>query len=134
MALQYPYKNFYEMALANAASFPNKTVVFIDNQKVTNKELLEKIDSFARFLELCGLEENEKTALVLPNSLEFLVAVFAIGKLGGVVVPVNNMLKRDEISYILNDCEAKIVITSIEYAKEIKDIGHYIHHISGKYY
>ena len=123
MALQYPYKNFYEMALANAASFPNKTVVFIDNQKVTNKELLEKIDSFARFLELCGLEENEKTALVLPNSLEFLVAVFAIGKLGGVVVPVNNMLKRDEISYILNDCEAKIVITSIEYAKEIKDIG-----------
>ena len=29
MALQYPYKNFYEMAVANAASFPNKTVVFI---------------------------------------------------------------------------------------------------------
>ena len=123
MALTYPYKNFYEMAAANAASHPNKKVVFIDDQKISNRELLAKIDSFARFLELCGLKENEKIALILPNSLEFLVAVFAISKLGGVVVPVNNMLKRDEISYILNDCEAKIVITSAEFVKEMQDIS-----------
>ena len=111
------------MAAANAASHPNKKVVFIDDQKISNRELLAKIDSFARFLELCRLKENEKIALILPNSLEFLVAVFAISKLGGVVVPVNNMLKRDEISYILNDCEAKIVITSAEFVKEMQDIS-----------
>ena len=123
MALNYPYKNFYEMTVANAASNPKKKVVFIDDEKITNKELLEKIDSFARFLELCELKENEKAALILPNSLEFLVAVFAIGKLGGIVVPINNMLKRDEISYILGDCEAKILITSKDFAKETQNIG-----------
>ena len=120
MGLSYPYKNFYEMAVANAASNPKKKVVFIDDEKVSNKELLEKIDSFARFLELCGLKEDEKVALILPNSLDFLIAVFAIGKLGGIVVPVNNMLKRDEITYILNDSEAKILITASDFAKKHK--------------
>ncbi len=123
MGLSYPYKNFYEMAVANAASNPKKKVVFIDDEKVSNKELLEKIDSFARFLELCGLKEDEKVALILPNSLDFLIAVFAIGKLGGIVVPVNNMLKRDEITYILNDSEAKILITASDFAKETQNIS-----------
>ena len=123
MVLEYPYNNFYEMVAANAVYNPNQKVVFIDNEKITNKKLLEKIDSFAAFLQSCGLSENEKAALILPNSLEFLIAVFAIGKLGGIVVPLNNMLKRDELTYILNDCEAKILITSIDFVKEVKDIG-----------
>jgi long-chain acyl-CoA synthetase len=123
MGLTYTYNNFYEMVVANAATNPNKKVVFIDDEKITNKQLLEKIDSFADLLANCDLSENDKVALVLPNSLEFLVAVFAIGKLGGVVVPINNMLKRDEISYILNDCEAKILITSNDFISEVKDIN-----------
>ena len=123
MVLEYPYNNFYEMATANAVANPNKKVVFIDDEKITNRELLEKIDAFALYLQQCGFHENEKAALVLPNSLEFLVAVFAVGKLGGVVVPINNMLKRDEITYILNDCDAKILITANEFVKEVSDIS-----------
>ena len=123
MQLHYPYRNFYEMAATNAAKNPNKKVVFIDDEKITNKELLQKIDSFASFLELQGLKEGDKAALILPNSLEFILAVFAIGKLGAVVVPVNNMLKRDEIAYILNDCGAKFLISAKDFAKETKNIG-----------
>ncbi|MBU0632009.1 long-chain-fatty-acid--CoA ligase [bacterium] len=123
MALNYTYKNFYEMIVANAAVLPNKKVVFIDDEKITNKELLHKVDSFARFLEISGLKEEDRVALITPNSLEFLVSVFAVGKLGGVIVPVNNLLKRDEYEYILNDCEAKILITSITLAKETKDLS-----------
>lgn len=123
MQLVYPHNNFYEMAVTNATKNPNKKVVFIDDVKITNKELLKKIDALALYLQKCGFCEDEKVALVLPNSLEFLVAVFAIGKLGGVVVPINNMLKRDEIIYILNDCEAKILLTSREFEKELRDLG-----------
>ena len=123
MTLTYPYKNFYEMVVANAITNPNKTMVFIDYEKITNQQLLQKIDAFAKLLRSYNFVENDKAALVLPNSLEFLVAVFAIGKLGGTVIPINNMLKRDEITYILNDCEAKILITSMDFAKEVKDIG-----------
>jgi long-chain acyl-CoA synthetase len=122
MQLNYPYKNFYEMAVANAAKDPNKKVVFIDDESVTNKRLLQKIDFFVSFLEEQGLKEGDKAALVLPNSLEFMLAVFAINKLGAVVVPVNNMLKREEISYILSDSGAKILITSKDFVKETKGI------------
>ena len=122
MQLNYPYHNFYEMVAANAAKNPNKKTVLIDDEKITNKELLEKIDSFADFLDDHGLREGDRCALVLPNSLEFMLAVFAIGKLGAVVIPVNNMLKHDEISYILNDSGAKFLITSKEFSKDVYGI------------
>ena len=123
MVLKYPYKNFYEMVVSNAALLPNKKVVFIDDVKITNKELLDKVDSCASFLEISGLKADGRAALILPNSLEFLVSVFAVSKLGAVVVPINNMLKRDEYEYILNDCEAKILITSINFEKETKGVS-----------
>ena len=123
MVLNYPYKNFYEMIVVNAATVPNKKVVFIDNENITNKELLHRVDSFARFLEINGLKRDERVALITPNSLEFLISVFAVSKLGGTVVPINNMLKRDEYEYILNDCEAKILVTSANFAKETEQIS-----------
>ncbi|WP_345993317.1 long-chain-fatty-acid--CoA ligase [Sulfurimonas sp. HSL-1716] len=123
MTLEYPYKNFYEMIAKNTAVMPNKRVVFIDDEKLTNRELLQKIDSFAEFLSMNGFKADERAALILPNSLEFLISVFAVCKLGGVVVPINNMLKRDEYEYILNDCEAKILITSTNFEKDTKELA-----------
>ena len=119
MALIYSYQNFYEMIAANAVSDPNKKVILIDDKSYSNKEFLSKVDGFATFLELTGVVEGDNVALIAPNSLEFLIAVFAVGKLGAVIVPINNMLKRDEYEYILKDCNAKYLITAISMQKEL---------------
>ena len=60
MQLTYPYQNFYDMLEAAASSLPNKTVIFIDDRKVSYKEFLHKVDAFARFLEI---EENHIAAV-----------------------------------------------------------------------
>ncbi len=119
MALTYPYLNFYEMLLANAAEYPKKRLIFIDDEKVNNLQLLQKVDAFARFLEFVGIGKGDRVALITPNCLEFVIAVFAATKLGAVAVPVNNLLKASEYEYILNDCEAKLLITSKKFAKEV---------------
>lgn len=122
MALNYPYQNFYEMISSNAASHPNNTVIFIDDNKVTNAQFLKKVDSFARFLEISGVHPDDRVALITANSEEFAIAVFAVTKIGAVVVPVNSMLKESEYIYILNDCEAKLLLTSIKMAKQVKNL------------
>ena len=118
----YPYQNFYEMISANAKNNAKKTVVFIDEEKISNLEFLQRVDSFAGFLSHSGMQNDDKIAIITPNSLEFLIAFFAISKIGGIIVPVNNMLKEEEYTYILNDADAKMLITSAKFAKQTQDL------------
>jgi long-chain acyl-CoA synthetase len=118
----YPYQNFYEMILANANRDAQKTVIFIENEKISNIELLRRVDSFARFLRYSGVQKEDKVALVTPNCAEFLISFFAISKIGGIVVPVNTMLKEEEYRYILNDAEAKMLITSSKFSAQTKEL------------
>ncbi len=122
MRLDYPYQNFYDMLAAAASVSPKKTVIFIDDRKVSYKEFLHKVDAFARFLEIAGVGVGDKVALIAPNSEEFVISVYAVTKIGAVVVPVNNMLKANEYMFILNDCDAKLLITSQQFLKEVVDL------------
>jgi len=122
MVLHYPYQNFYQMIAANAASHPNDTVIFIDDKKVTHSEFLKKVDSFARFLEISGVHPDDRVALIAPNSEEFAIAVFAATKIGAVAVPINSLLKENEYIYILNDCQAKVLITSTKMLKQVQNL------------
>ncbi len=122
MTLHYPYQNFYAMIASNAATHPNDTVIFIDDRRVTHSQFLKKVDAFARFLEISGVHEHDRVAIIAPNSEEFAIAVFAATKIGAVAVPINSLLKESEYVYILNDCEAKVLITSIKMAKETRSL------------
>lgn len=108
----YPYRNFYEMIEARALGFPNKTVMFDGDKKMSYAELRERVDTFARFLEFAGIERGDRVALFMGNCNEFVVALFGITKIGAVAVPINNFLKAAEATYILNDCGAKLLIAS----------------------
>jgi long-chain acyl-CoA synthetase len=122
MQLTYPYQNFYDMLEAAAADTPNKTVIFIDDRKVSYKAFLHKVDAFARFLEIVGVGVGDRVALIVPNSEEFVVAVYGATKIGAVVVPINTMLKANEFEYILNDCAAKLLITSRQFGSEVNGL------------
>ena len=118
----YPYQNFYEMIRANARQRPKKTLIFIDDEKISNLDFIRKVDSFARFLHHSGIAKGDKVALITPNCAEFLISFFAISKIGAVAVPINNMLKHEEYTYIFNDAEVKMLITSEKLAKETKKL------------
>lgn len=56
--------------------------------------------------------------LRLPNIPEFTVSLFAVQKIGAVSVPIHTLWRIREISYIANDCEAKVLITTSQSIKE----------------
>jgi long-chain acyl-CoA synthetase len=118
----YPYDNFYQALQDNAKKFPEKKVVFFEKQTLTNKALLKQIDAFARFLEISDITQGDTVGLILSNGIEFIVSFFAVSKIGAVAVPINNFLKAEEFEYILNDCSAKMLITSSEYGAQTKQL------------
>ena len=118
----YPFKNFYEVIQKNAEKFPKRTILFEDKIKVNNIQLKDYVDSFARYLEILGIKKDDKVAILLRNSKEFIISFLGIGKLGAVPVPVNTFLKPNELQFILNHSDAKILITETEFEDKIKQI------------
>ncbi len=118
--MNYPFQNFYEALVENAKLRPRKNVIFIDDQQITNRKLKSRVDTFARFLETNGIKNGDKVAVIVENSEEFVISVFAITKIGAIVVPVNTFLKYEEFLYILNDCGAKMLLSSVKFAKETR--------------
>ena len=121
--MRYEYNNFYEIIEKNAILYKNSTAYFIDNRKISWKEFKQKIDSFSNELYTLGVKKGDKIPILLSNSLEFIIALHAIQKIGGIVVPINTFLKEDEIVFILNDIEATLLITSKKFEKNIQNIS-----------
>jgi long-chain acyl-CoA synthetase len=63
-----------------------------------------------------GVKPGDRVALWVKNCPEFVSSVFGILSAGGVVVPINNFLKPAEVSYIVNDSGANVLITDAELA------------------
>ena len=58
-----------------------------------------------------GIGPGDRVALWMKNCPEFVPSLFGVLHTGAVVVPINNFLKPDEVSYILNDAGADLIIT-----------------------
>ncbi len=120
--LDYRYNSFYEMLRHHADSRPKAPAYFVGDRKIDFKRVLLKVDTFARFLELLGIHKEDKVGLFLANSVEFIVALLATQKLGAIPVPINNFLKEEEVHYILDDSEAKLLVASAQYSKELQNV------------
>ena len=94
-----------------------KTAMFWGDQGFTFTQLHDQARAVAQELAATlGVKPGDRVGLWLKNRPEFVPAYFGILNAGGVVVPINNFLKPDEVSYMLNNCGAKLLITEEELA------------------
>jgi long-chain acyl-CoA synthetase len=129
--MTYPFNTFYDIIRQHAQKRGGKTALLVDDEKIRYKEILERSDRLAAFLSDKGVKEGDRVALFLRNSPEFVYSIFAISKLGAVIVPVNTFLKEDEVSYILQDSGAVALIASRVHQKvvnspKIRELCHMI--------
>ena len=94
-----------------------KVAMFWGEQEFTYATLLEQSLTMAQGLAShFEVKPGDRVGLWLKNRPEFVPAYFGILNASGVVVPINNFLKPDEVSFILQDCGAEVLITEEELA------------------
>ena len=118
----YPIKNLYQVIETNVKKAANRTIIFEEDLKISNLEFRSRVDSIALFLHRNGIKPQDKVALIMSNSWQFIVNLFAISKIGAIAVPVNNFLKEDELAYILTDSQSKLLFCSNKFANETKNL------------
>jgi long-chain acyl-CoA synthetase len=102
---------------------PQKKALFWGEKEYSFQELLDESARVAAHLQAkMGVKPGDRVALWLKNCPEFIPSLFGILFAGGVVVPVNNFLKPDEVTFILNDCGADVLITDAVLAAALPEL------------
>jgi long-chain acyl-CoA synthetase len=105
--------------VAHAHVRPDKIALVCRDRTTTYGELNAAVNRLARVLAARGVGAGTRVALMLRNSPLFFEVGQAAAKLRATVVPINFHLKHEEIAYILNDSEARVLVFADEFQREI---------------
>jgi fatty-acyl-CoA synthase len=94
-----------------ATRFPDRPAVIFYDSVLTWRELKRQVDALAGWLQrVCGVERGDRVLLDFQNSPQFVVGYYAILRADAFVVPVNPMLKTDELRHYVDDSGARVVV------------------------
>ena len=112
--------NLASILTESAARFPDRPAVRLGEVEVTYADLDDRSARLATLLGERGLEPGDRVGVMLPNVLEFPVVYYGVLRAGGVVVPLNVLLKQREIVYYMEDSGAKLLLAWHDFAAEAR--------------
>lgn len=109
--LTFPGRPLSEILDITAVEVPDAKATSFLGAELTYSEIKSRSDRFARALAAQGIAKGDRVAIMLPNCPQYVIAAFAILRIGAVVVNINPTYTPPEILHILNDSGARAVLT-----------------------
>lgn len=109
----------YAMFAAAVARSGEGEALVCGDRRLTWKGLEGEVRKLARGLAARKIGRGDRVALLLGNRIEFVVAVFAVARLGAIAVPLNIREQAPELAYVLEHCSAKLIIHETELAERL---------------
>jgi amino acid adenylation domain-containing protein len=106
-----PARLLHETLLASAERVSDGEAVVAGAERLTYAELRDRALRLARALQELGVGRGDRVAIFMDNSAGCATAVYAAMLAGGVFVVVNPQTKEDKLLYVLDDCEATVLLT-----------------------
>ncbi|GAB1719617.1 MAG: AMP-dependent synthetase and ligase [Nitrosospira sp.] len=104
----------HELISRSAERSPEKEALIYQGKRLTYEALASEVESTRDAMLALGLGRAERVAVYLEKRQEAVISLFAAAAAGGVFVPVNPLLKPEQVVYILRDCNVRILVTSRE--------------------
>lgn len=106
----------YDLILNSAKHSPDRVAIIHKGAEHTYQALADNLHAFGLGLLHLGLTANERVAVYLPKQGETVTALFGSSLAGGVFVPINPLLKPEQVGHILRDCNVRVLVTSADRA------------------
>ncbi|MFD1739134.1 fatty acid--CoA ligase family protein [Bacillus salitolerans] len=94
----------------NAKRLPDKPAYYFQDAACTYRELDGAVSKFASALLDMGVKKGDHIALLLGNSPHFVIGLYGAIRAGATVIPINPIYTPDEIGYIINNGDVKVVV------------------------
>ena len=117
------YTNIGEF-LEEKAKLGDKTFLIYsdDDSRVSYKEFYSIVNKTANLLLSLGVKKGDKISALLHNCKEFIYLLFGAARIGAVFNPINPDLAAEELKFIVNNAEAKVLFVNEENLAKIKKI------------
>ena len=112
----------HELITRSAERSPDALAMGHRKEEWRYAELSSALTQTAGAFAAAGLAKRERVGIYLPKCFEMVIATFATAAANGVFVPVNPVLKPAQVGYILRDCNARILVTSLDRVHLLEDI------------
>lgn len=95
----------------NTKTYAARTAMVFGERALTYGELRERVYALAAELGRRGVGVGDRVGLMFRNSPEYVIAYWAILNAGAIAVPLNDHYQQNEISYFIDTCELKLILT-----------------------
>ena len=99
---------------------PDETALVFEGKKLTYKELNEKANAIAYYLRQNNYGANDIIGIMLPRSLELIIAILGVLKAGTCYIPIDPSYPQNRIEYMLENSKSKVVLTVNKLFENIK--------------
>ncbi len=113
--------NLSKKILTSMEEAPNKTLKF-ENEIYTFGQIAENIKKTASFLKNSGVEFQDRVAIQLPKSMEFIYFHYANLLIGAITLPLNPDYSEHETEYYLTDSKSSLFVTTKDNAKRLDKV------------
>jgi len=114
----YPKLPLHQIIAERAKISPDKQALKFEKSEINYRDLALQVNRLAHCLLEKGVKPNSVVAVASPRSIELVVSLLAIVQCGAAYLPLDPSYPKHRIDFMLNDSEAKVVITSKEVSIE----------------
>lgn len=111
----------HELIAHQADRRPDAVALSYRQQSLGYGELQLQVRAFSSALMGLGLQRGERVGIYLEKRFETVVASFGAPAAGGVFVPMNPLLKPEQVGFIAQDCGVRVLVTSPDRYLQLKD-------------
>jgi long-chain acyl-CoA synthetase len=115
------YSSLVDLFQESCARYRNKIAYSNFGSTLTFNKLNELSRDFAAYIQQLNLEKGSRIAIMLPNILQYPVALFGILRAGYTVVNINPLYTTDELVHQINDSGTKAILVLANFAKTVEN-------------
>ncbi|WP_141444354.1 non-ribosomal peptide synthetase [Bacillus cereus] len=114
-----PYQSIQARFCDQVHRRPEAIAISTEHNRYTYQEIHQRSNQVANGLLQLGIQKQERVAIFLERSVESIIAMLGVLKAGGTYVPIDVKYPSERIQYILQDSQAKVMITNRERQQEV---------------
>ncbi len=120
--IDYPAVPLFELLSQAALENPDSACTIFKGARITYKEMDQLTDRLAAGLASIGIKKGDRVGIFMPNTPQFVMAYFAVLKLGAIVVAINPLYTARELVHQVNDSGLEIMLVMSNFYNMVKKI------------
>jgi long-chain acyl-CoA synthetase len=120
--IDYPQVPIFHFLDESARKYPDSPCTLFKGARISFQEMDETTNRLAAGLASLGVKKGDRVGIFMPNTPQFVIAYFAILKLGAVVVATNPLYSAREIEHQVNDAGIEIMLVMSNFYNLVKEV------------